>query len=154
MHRPIRLLLLVGVLLALGAGAALGIAQPTADRAPAPLADEPADGTVDQALVDRLGEAGLVTDVATLDALAAEHGVGGAVRLLGWAQESGMSVDEIAARRADGMGWGQIAKELDLQPGIGRWMRGGHEPDEASADAGDAGQGRGRDTAPGQTNRP
>lgn len=151
MHRPIRLLLLVGVLLALGAGAALGIARPSPDRAPVPLADEPADGTVDQALVDRLAEAGLDADLATLDALAAEHGVGGAVRLLGWAQESGMSVDEIAAKRADGMGWGQIARELDLQPGIGRWMRGDHE---AGAEAADAGQGRGRDAAPGQTKRP
>ena len=157
MHRPIRLLLLIVVLLALGAGVALGIGQPATERAPAPLADDPADAAIDQALVDRLAEAGLQTDLATLDALAAEHGLGGAVRLLGWAQETGRPIDQIAAKRAEGMGWGQIAKELDTHPGIGRWMRGAHPPAADAADgeaSGGEGQGRGRDTAPGQAKRP
>lgn len=161
MSRPIRLVLASVVLVALAAGTAVAVQQPSAD-APRSLAQ---DGEADaltpeaaQALVDRLAAAGLQTDVATLTALAADHGVGGAVRILGWSQtaDPAVTVDDIVTRRADGMGWGQIAKELGTHPGIGRWMRGGNGPaDDAAADEAGEGNGRGRDTAPGQAkNRP
>ena len=154
MHRPIRLALASLVLVALAAGTALAVQQPAAERSDALTqeADAPLTAEAAQALVDRLATAGLETDVATLTALAADHGVGGAVRLLGWSQETGESVDAIATMRADGMGWGQIAKELDTHPGIGTWMRGGNGPPEAGSEAGSE-AGRGRDTAPGQVKK-
>ena len=183
MHRSIRLFVAALVLLALGAGTALATRQPAADHGRSPLAaspaaspategaedadeaDEPMTAATAEALVQRLGAAGLETDAATLMSLAAEHGVGGAVRLLGWAQETGRSVDEIAAMRADGMGWGRIARELGVHPGIGRWMRGEHGSDgadDAAATLGDGepvalpdqARGHGRDNAPGQASRP
>ena len=151
MTRPIRLLVAALALLALAAGSVLAVAQPRPDEGRAPLAASPAasgeapDGGADeqpadpltaeaaQRIVDRLAAAGLTTDAPTLTALAAEHGVGGAVRLLGWAQdpEVGKSVEELAAMRDSGMGWGRIARELGTHPGIGRWMRGGQGPANA-----------------------
>ena len=182
MHRSIRLVLAALVLMALAAGTALAARQPSADHGRSPLAASPAASpaaedldeaeepmTTDtaEALVERLRAAGLETDAATLMALAADHGVGGAVRLLGWAQETGRGVDEIAAMRDDGMGWGRIAKELGVHPGIGQWMRGDHGSDDAD-DAEDAAalgdgepvglpdqaRGHGREGAPGQASRP
>ena len=188
MHRSLRLIVAALVLLALAAGTALAARQPSADHGRAPLAASPAGSpasdeadetdeadeadeanepmTTDaaQALVERLSAAGLETDAATLTALAADHGVGGAVRLLGWAQETGRSVDDIAAMRADGMGWGTIAKDLGVHPGIGRWMRGDHGGDAADDAAAlgdgepigrpDGARGHGRQGAPGQASRP
>ena len=191
MHRSLRLIVAALVLLALAAGTALAARQPTADHGRAPLAASPAgspatgeekdadeaDGADEadeagepmttetaEALVERLAAAGLETDAATLLALAADHGVGGAVRLLGWAQESGRSVDEIAAMRADGAGWGQIAKELGVHPGIGQWMRGEHGSAGADGAAAlgtgepmglpDQARGHGRSGAPGQATQP
>lgn len=181
MHRSIRLLIAVVALLAVAGGTALAARQTRVDDSRAPLAaspeasaaaeeaDEPMTAEAATALVERLAGAGLETDVATLTGLAADHGVGGAVRLLGWAQESGRAVDEIADMRADGMGWGRIARELDVHPGVGKWMRGAHEPGQDDADEGDeAGslgpggphgrpdqaRGNGRAHAPGQANRP
>ena len=64
------------------------------------------------------------------------------MRVAAWAQESGTSAADIAAMRdGDGtpesvMGWGQIAKELGVHPGIGSVMGNGG--------------GHGRDDAPGQ----
>ncbi len=121
----------------------------------APFAQDPGDQpeTEDQGappsadavarVVDRLDEAGIDTNAETVDALAADHGLGGAVRLLAWSDASGVSVDEIADMRAGSedtapMGWGRIARELnaanpdlDLHPGIGKIMRNGHGRDEA-----------------------
>jgi hypothetical protein len=182
MHRSLRLIVAAFVLLAVAAGTALAARQPSTDHGRAPLAaspagspatdgaeeaDEPMTADAAEALVERLAAAGLETDSATLLALAADHGVGGAVRLLGWAQETGRSVDEIAAMRDDGMGWGRIAKELGVHPGIGHWMRGDHGSDQADEadDAGalgdgepvalpDQARGHGRSGAPGQATRP
>ena len=180
MHRSIRLFIAVLALLAVAGGTALAARQTGFDDSRAPLAashqpspaadeadeaDEPMTADAAAALVERLDGAGLETDVATLTALAADHGVGGAVRLLGWAQESGRDVDEIVAMRAEGMGWGQIARQLDVRPGIGKWMRGAHEPGEDGGEAGalgeggphgvpDRARGNGRANAPGQANRP
>lgn len=115
-----------------------------ANRAPQ-LADEPeelaasheaeAENAGDGASVarDRLADAGIEADAAEFDDLAARYGVGGAVRLYAWADATGMSVEEIAALRdGDGepVGWGRIAKDLGVHPGIGSIMGRGNAPDE------------------------
>lgn len=123
-----------------------------ANRAPQ-VADEPAqvaasheaeeeleaedlDEDTDAATVarERLLEAGIDADAAEFDELAAVHGVGGAVRLYAWADATGMTVDEIVdLRDGDGegppVGWGVLAKELEVHPGIGSIMGRGHGPD-------------------------
>ena len=63
------------------------------DQGAPPSADEVAR------VVDRLAEAGVDTDEDTVAALAADTGLGGAVRLLAWSDASGISVDEIADLR-------------------------------------------------------
>ena len=127
-----------------------------ATRAP-DTADEPAQLTASQGAeaedvpptadelahaADRLGASEIAFDEAALADLASRYGLGGAVRLFAWADATGMSLDELAAMRdGDGtegsaMGWGQIAKELGVSPGIGSIMGNGG--------------GHGRDDAPGQ----
>jgi hypothetical protein len=140
---------LVGGLLLLGfAGAALASRAPQTRDVPAPqaqdppeVADQPPTAAELERVVERLGDAGVTTDVDTLAALAAEHGLGGAVRLVWWSAESGTAVDDLVDMRAGdadtpAMGWGQIAKELDVHPGLGTVMGGG--------------AGHGREGAPGQ----
>jgi hypothetical protein len=93
-------------------------------------------------LVDRLADAGIDSDAETLAALAADYGVGGAVRLVTWADASGMDVSELAAMFDSGLGWGAIAHQLmeddpslDLSPGIG-WVIGkGHANGHGQATA-------------------
>ena len=91
---------------------------------------------------DRLEASGVTVDAAELADLAGRYGLGGAVRVVAWAQESGTSAADISAMRdGDGtpesvMGWGQIAKELGVHPGIGSIMG--------------QGGGHGRGDAPGQ----
>ncbi len=178
MTRTARPILAVLALLLLVAGTAFAVRNPAGFDHRSPVAashapkssdaadvdgpeseDEPEDqtdgGTPSAELLaklhDRLATAGLDTDDATLTALIEANGVGGAVRLLAWADASGRSVADLQQMHADGTGWGQIAHDLDadgslgLSPGIGWIMSGGHG-NSAEAHAG----GRGRDTAPGQ----
>lgn len=139
MTRSTRLAILVGALLILVAGTALGTqalrpskqGQLTASQeekpdAP-PTADELAHAT------DRLAASGIDATAEELNALAADYGLGGAVRLLAWADATGMSVDELKAMRDDGAGWGQMAKDLDVSPGIGSIM--GHGGGHGAKDA-------------------
>jgi len=119
------------------AGSALATRAPQVADEPAHLAashEAEAEDT-DGATVarQRLSEGGIETDPAKFDDLAARYGVGGAVRLYAWADASGMTVDEIAALRdGDGqpVGWGRIAKDLGVHPGIGSIMGRGNAPDE------------------------
>src|SRR5688500_18757591 len=88
---------------------------------------------------DRLEAKGIGFQEAVLDDLAARYGVGGAVRVLAWADAEGIDVSVITDKRdgsetEPGMGWGRIARELGVHPGLGSIMGGGH----------------GRDNAPGQ----
>jgi hypothetical protein len=83
-------------------------------------------------VVERLGDAGISTDTDELDALADAQGLGGAVRILAWAEAAGIDPSEIVALRDEGMGWGEIRQALeadhpdvDFHPGIG-WIMGGH----------------------------
>ena len=137
-----------GLLIVIATGGALAIravpAQDPSDQSEAE--DQGAPPTADEIarVVDRLADAGVDTDDDTVAALAADHGLGGAVRLLAWSDASGLSVNEIADMRAGSedeapMGWGRIARELnaanpelDLRPGIGQIMGGGHGRDNAS----------------------
>lgn len=140
-----------GLLIVLATGGALANraapAQDPSDQSEAE--DQGAPPTADEVarVVDRLADAGVDTDDETVAALAADHGLGGAVRLLAWSDASGVSVDEIAAMRAGSeetapMGWGRIARELndanpelDLRHGIGQIMGGGHGRDDAPGQA-------------------
>jgi hypothetical protein len=85
-------------------------------------------------IVERLAAAGITTTADDLAALAAKVGVGGAVRVLRFADASGKTTAEILALFESGKGWGVIARELDLDttPGNGSVMGRGNGPDEPS----------------------
>ena len=122
----------VAILLPLAAGAALAFngEGENADR-----------------VVELLDDQGITTDNAELDELADTYGLGGAVRVLAFADAAGVDPSEITAMRDEGMGWGQIARALaeehdgfDLKPGIG-WIMRGHSQGEGQGQ----GQGQGQD---------
>jgi len=162
MNRYARILIAVLALLLVVAGSALATkgGKSAEHRSPMAASHQPesndaertdtdtesAEGTPSDKLlgrlVDRLADAGIGTDAETLAALAADYGVGGAVRLVTWADASGMDVSELAAMFDSGMGWGAIAHQLmegdsslDLSPGIG-WVVGrGHANGHGQATA-------------------
>jgi hypothetical protein len=78
--------------------------------------------------VDRLKEAGIPATATQVGDLAGKVGVGGAVRVLAFAQASGKTPAQILAMFQSGKGWGQIDHELNLSigPGIGWIMGHGH----------------------------
>ncbi len=130
-------------LLVVLAGTVLATRAPR-DSANTPLlaaSQEPEPDALSNA-ADRLAASGITVDDAVLADLASRFGVGGAVRVVAWSHESGLTVEELAAmREGDGtagseMGWGRMAKELGVHPGIGSIMGNGG--------------GNGRDGAPGQ----
>jgi len=91
-------------------------------------ASEAVDADAIARAVDRLAEREIdVGDLAAFGDLAERYGLGGAVRLHAWAAKSGMTVDAIAKRRdGDGtnkVGWGRLAKDLGVHPGLG-WIMG------------------------------
>lgn len=144
MNRSARIVAAALVLLLLVAGSALANRankpSPQPELVAASHQAEPQDaegGTPSQQVLDkivsRLGAVDIETDAETVAALAETYGVGGAVRLLAWADATGMAAADIAAMFDGGMGWGEIAAQLneedaegdlDLHPGIG-WVMGG-----------------------------
>lgn len=131
MHRGVRIVLgVASLVLVVGVGVALAQRTDPGPAAPAQLAasQEP-EASVDPASISRAAErleaSGIVVDEAQLDELAATYGVGGAVRLSAWSDASGLTIDELRAMRDEGLGWGQIARDLGLHPGIGRIMGNG-----------------------------
>lgn len=141
MTRSTRVAILGGTLLILVAGSAL------ATQAPRPSQQGPLTASPEQPeapptaedlahAADRLTAKEIPFNEGQLNALAADYGLGGAVRLLAWADATGVSVANLRARHDAGEGWGQIAKDLGVSPGIGSVMGNGG--------------GHGRDTAPGQ----
>jgi len=139
MSRQNRIAFLVAALLVVAvSGTVLATRQTPSSGGPAaPAASGEADeGPPDASAVahaaDRLSAHGY--DPAQLSELAGRYGVGGAVRLIAWAKDSGQSVETLAAKRDDGMGWGQIARDLHVSPGIGAIMRGGGDEGEAAGD--------------------
>jgi hypothetical protein len=140
MTRPTRLAVLGGTLLVLVAGTALGTqALHPGRQGPLTASQEEPDAppTADELAhaLDRLAASDIEVTSAELSALAADYGLGGAIRLLAWADASGMTVDELRALRDDGAGWGQMARDLpgDVHPGIGTIM--GHGGDHGPGDA-------------------
>lgn len=84
--------------------------------------------------VERLAAAGITTTADDLAALAGKVGVGGAVRVLRFADASGKTPAEIVAMFEAGKGWGVIARELklDIGPGNGTVMGHGRGRDKAA----------------------
>ena len=142
MTRSRRLAILGGALLVVIAGTALG----TQTLRPAPQGpltashEEQPDTppTVDELAhaKDRLAASGINASTDQLSNLAADYGLGGAVRLFAWSDQTGISIADLRARHDAGEGWGQIANDLGVSPGIGSIMGNGG--------------GLGRDDAPGQ----
>ena len=142
------------VLIVAATGTALALRGPRSEEQQiAPAASQAAEEGTDAApsaealahAQERLEASGVTVDEAQLADLAGRYGLGGAVRVVAWAEESGTSAADITAMRdGDGtpesvIGWGQIAKELGVHPGIGSIMGNGG--------------GHGRDNAPGQQDR-
>jgi hypothetical protein len=89
------------------------------------------EGPNAERVVELLDDQGITTDTGELDEFADVYGLGGAVRILAFADAAGVEPSVVAEMRADGMGWGEIARalaedheEFDLKPGIGWIMRG------------------------------
>ena len=150
MSRRNRLAALVALALVLvGTGTVLGTRQPHAPDRPSQLGQDAEDvppSAEDVAhAAERLAANDLEVSDDALAELAAKYGVGGAVRIVAWSDGDEALMAEIRAMRdgdgtaGSGMGWGQIAQEMGVHPGIGSIM--GH------------GGGLGRENAPGQQNR-
>jgi hypothetical protein len=139
MNRTTRLALGVGVLLILVAGTALASQLPRDSSPRSPLAASPEAESPPTAeelahASERLAAHGINASTDQLAALAQDYGLGGAVRLLAWSKSTGKTVDELRAMRDSGRGWGVLARELGVHPGIG-WIMGGGKAaaDEASS---------------------
>lgn len=147
MNRVNRIALLAAaVLILLAAGSVLANRSTARDvpAAPASSHEPGADGEADAPptaedlarVEEPLLANGIPFDESVLNDLAARYGVGGAVRVLAWAQAADMDVAAITAKRDGtdteaGMGWGRIAKDLEVHPGIGEIMGNGHGRDSA-----------------------
>ena len=149
MTRRNRLALLVaGAIVLVASGTVFAVRAPGGTPEPAGVSqDEDTPPTADDLAhaADRLQAKGL--DTSRLEELAATYGIGGAVRLIAWSSDPdvGMSIDDLIAKRNTGgpdggpMGWGKMAKELGVHPGIGSIMGNGG--------------GQGRENAPGQAKK-
>jgi hypothetical protein len=149
--KRLALLAAAGLILAVS-GTVLATRAPRTADEPAHLASshEPGAETEDTPptaeelahAADRLTERGIPYAEDELADLAGRYGLGGAVRILAWAAdpEVDMTAAEIATRRdgdgTEAVGWGRLAKQLGVHPGIGSIMGNGG--------------GHGRDDAPGQ----
>ena len=150
MSRTNRIAFLAALALVIAAtGTVMATRAPAAAERPAelaashdaePLTDEAEEAPDAEAIArvrQRLADADITaTDVEIAD-LAGRYGLGGAVRLFAWSKETGKSVADIARLRdgdgegAEPLGWGRIARELGVHPGIGSIMGngpGGGEP--------------------------
>lgn len=157
MNRTNRIAILAAaVLILIAAGSVMASRAPVAREQPAGPATnhEPETETEDEAeapptaeelarVSARLTESGIPFEEAALSDLATRYGMGSAVRLLAWSEQAQMDVDALIAMREGSetepaMGWGRMAKQLELHPGLGSIMGNGQ------------GNGHGRDDAPGQ----
>jgi len=144
MSRGNRIALLVAVVLIVAvSGTVLATRQPQTADEPAQLTQDGDDAPPSPEKLARLSERlGVGEDV--ISDLALEYGLGGAVRLVAWSADNPKNLDMAAIRALrdgdgtedSGMGWGQIAKELGVHPGIGSIMGngGGHGRDNAPKD--------------------
>jgi hypothetical protein len=139
-NRTTRLAVGVGVLVVLVAGTALASQLPRDNSPRAPLAASPeapeAPPTAEELAhaAERLAAHGISASTDQLATLAQNYGLGGAVRLMAWSKSTGKSVDELRAMRDGGSGWGVLARELGVHPGIG-WIMGGGKKTGADEEA-------------------
>jgi hypothetical protein len=182
MRRYLRITLVASALVLLVVGSALANGSPRGDehRSPVAASQQPSPRTEKQGtdenetkeatpptqqeldrLVGLLDKAGIAATSDQIAALAARYGVGGAVRILAWADATGGDTAAITSLRDQGMGWGAIARQLNagegsakVTPGIG-WIMSGNGHGHAEGDAATTGNGkaRGKATAPGQSGR-
>ena len=164
MHRTNRLALLGAAALLLAVtGSVLATRAPDGPAEPALLAashqaegenetdTQEADGDGLARAEERLTERGL--DASRLAELAERYGVGGAVRLIAWSAQTETPIDDLVTMRDTGgvggepMGWGRMARELGVHPGLGGIMGngGGNGNGNGNGKAGDP---------PGQERRP
>lgn len=151
---PIALLLivaLVAVALANRGGVSSTDLQPgaSADVEAQDEADDEEDAppTADEVAraAERLRAAGFTVNDDEFADLASRYGKSGAVRLVAWSAETGIAVADIASMR-DGteetapMGWGRIAKELGVHPGIGSIMGNGKAGEGSNGNGNGAGR--------------
>jgi hypothetical protein len=138
MHRSTRIGIFVLLLVGVVGGSALAARGPGAPQAPplgagshSPEANESADAppTADELAqaTAKLKAHDITVDAAQLKALADKYGLGGAVRVMAWSKSTTKSVADLSAMRDGGKGWGQIAHELGVSPGIGWIMGNGHD---------------------------
>lgn len=152
MNRRNRLALLAAAALILAvSGSVLAIRAPNAPAEPAQLAqdEDEAPPTAEEIAhaAERLRAKNFQVEDPLFNELATQYGVGGAVRIVAWSADNALNatVDDIRRMRDTGgpdggpLGWGQIAKDLDVHPGIGSIMGNGG--------------GHGRLNAPGQQNK-
>ena len=111
-------------------------AEPEENSDSVPTADEIAHAG------DRLAANGFEVSDELLTELATNYGVGGAVRIVAWSQANPDRMADLRVMRdgdgseGSGMGWGQIAKDLGVHPGIGSIMGNGgdHESPNGSGE--------------------
>jgi hypothetical protein len=146
MRRSTRIGIFVLLLVGVVGGSALAARGPGAPQAPplgagsqSPEANDQADAppTADEIAhaTDRLKAHDITVDAAQLKALADKYGLGGAVRVMAWSKSTNKTVADLSAMRDDGKGWGQIAHELGVSPGIGWIMGNGHDGNDKAAGA-------------------
>jgi hypothetical protein len=144
MSRRNRLAALVGLALVfVVTGSVMATRAPQAPDQPTQLAQDGDDAppTAEDLAhaAERLAANRLEVSDELLAELAAAYGLGGAVRVVAWSGADQALMADIREKRDGGMGWGQIAKDLDVHPGIGSIMG--------------QGGGHGRENAPGQQDR-
>jgi hypothetical protein len=102
-------------------------AQPNTAQA-SPEAKEAPSAEKIQRILDRLGAVGIKATADEFTTLAEKYGVGGAIRVLAFADAAGTSTAGITAMFDSGKGWGEIRRELGLTigPGLGWIMGQGH----------------------------
>ena len=150
MNRTNRIALMAAVVLVLVVtGTVFATRAPSANREPAQVTQDEDDAppTADEIAhaADRLRANEITVDDAVFNELVTAYGVGGAVRVMAWSSGDPDVIADIRSKRdgdgteGSGMGWGRIAKDLGVNPGIGSIMGNGG--------------GHGRDDAPGQQGR-
>ena len=150
MNRTNRIALMAAaVLLVVVSGTVLATRAPSAPSQPGQVTqdEEDAPPTADEIAhaAERLRAKEITVDDAVFNELVTAYGVGGAVRIMAWSNGDPAVIADIRAKRdgdgteGSGMGWGRIAKDMGVNPGIGSIMGNGG--------------GHGRDNAPGQEGR-
>ena len=126
--------LAVAAILVLGGSIAAAAMLPSVTAQPdtaqaSPEAKEAPSAEKVQGVLERLGAAGITATADEFKALAEKYGVGGAVRVLAFADAAGKSTADITAMFDSGKGWGEIRRELGLTigPGLGWIMGHGHD---------------------------